>query len=102
MLITTEKLDKGDWEFTYRLAGFPLGATIYRLLKTAHDWGCRPSDVGICEPAEDLAYMAAFTETQSLMASYESQIQEKERKRKTARSDTKRAKGPSRIGSRAG
>lgn len=54
------------WEW-----GNDAGATLYSLLFTAHDWGIRPSALGICAPEEDLGLMQAFTQTRARMRAWE-------------------------------
>lgn len=51
-----------------------MAAVLWEKLRTARDWGQLPSAVGICSPAEDLALMTAYTNSQSLMAAYEYEL----------------------------
>jgi hypothetical protein len=43
----------------------------FALLHTAKDWGYKPSELGLCEPEEDLTLMVAYTSTVSDMEAVE-------------------------------
>jgi len=42
-------------------------------MDAAHDWGMRPSALGICEPQEDAALMVAYSQARSKVASIENE-----------------------------
>jgi hypothetical protein len=46
---------------------------LYGQVSVAHEWGKRPSELGICSPEDDVALMAAYTRTRQLMQAIESQ-----------------------------
>ena len=50
------------------------------MIRTAKQWGIRPSELGICSPEDDLAYMIAWTRAETHMAMWEQD--EAERKAK--------------------
>jgi len=52
---------------------------------TAHEWGERPSALGLCEPGEDLAVMQGYTDAVTRMRAWENQEQEREMKRRSRR-----------------
>ena len=41
----------------------------------------RPSEVGLCEPAEDINWMVAYLQAKRKMAAYEYEEQERKRER---------------------
>jgi hypothetical protein len=43
------------------------------LVDVVHDWGCKPSEFGLCEEKDDLTVMAAFTSAVTKMREWESQ-----------------------------
>jgi hypothetical protein len=63
-------LRKGNWTY----------AQEFEAVETAHDWGIRPSELGICSPDEDMAVMTAYTRTISRMRAWEAQEQERKLK----------------------
>jgi hypothetical protein len=52
---------------------------VYQKVQTAHDWGYKPSELGICDPEDDLAVMAAYTNTRTRMAAWEEHKREEDR-----------------------
>ena len=54
---------------------------LFSWLGVAHDWGYKPSELGICEPADDMLLMVSYTRTKSLMRAYENQVAEQKRER---------------------
>ncbi len=46
----------------------------FALVDVAHDWGMRPSQLGLCKEEDDLSVMTAFTSTVGKMRGYESQV----------------------------
>ena len=44
---------------------------LYELVDAAHDWGVRPSALGLCEPDEDAALMVAYTQARGHVAAVE-------------------------------
>ena len=50
------------------------------LIRTARDWGLKPSDLGICAPDDDLVYMVAWTRAETRMMSWEQHEREKQRR----------------------
>lgn len=69
-------LDKGDWKFED-----DWGQYLYHQIDVAHQWGMRPSELGICEPADDPPLMVAYARNKSLRAAWEAQVAERERKK---------------------
>ena len=47
------------------------------------EWGQKPSDMGLCEPIDDLMLMWGYTRTKNLMKEYVRLEQEAEMKRKS-------------------
>ena len=47
-------------------------------MEVAHAWGLRPSALGICNPDEDINYMATYTIAKSRMRAYEDYLYKKE------------------------
>jgi len=43
----------------------------FALLHTAHDWGYKPSELGLCEPEDDLLWMTAYSSTVADMEAVE-------------------------------
>ena len=66
---------KGNWRYSEYFA----------LVDTAHEWGERPSALGLCEPGEDLAVMQGYTDAVTRMRAWENQEQEREMKRRSRR-----------------
>ena len=52
------------------------------LIRTAKAWRLKPSELGICAPADDLAYMVAWMRAETRMAMWEQHEAEREAKRK--------------------
>lgn len=52
------------------------------LMRTAKDWNLRPSELGICAPEDDLAYMVAWMRAEMNMLGWEHQEAEREAKKK--------------------
>jgi len=48
-------------------------------MRAAKEWHLKPSELGICSPEDDLAYMVAYLRTEIRMTAWE--IQEREAKR---------------------
>ena len=46
-------------------------SSYFAMVDTAHEWGKRPSELGLCKPAEDLAVMQVYTDTVARMRSQE-------------------------------
>jgi hypothetical protein len=55
------------------------------LVQTAKAWGYRPSELGLCAPDEDLAYMVAWENAERTMVAWEYQVAEKEQRRGRAK-----------------
>lgn len=51
-----------------------------------HDWGMRPSELGYCDPEDDIVWMTAYTHTRGDMTAWENQEAELEAKRQEAKS----------------
>ena len=51
------------------------------LIRTARDWGLKPSDLGICAPEDDLVYMVAWTRVESHMMAVEQRERERQQRR---------------------
>ena len=58
---------RGNWHYS----------EFYALVDTAHEWGYRPSELGLCKADEDLAVMQAYTDTTMRMRSHENLEREK-------------------------
>ena len=52
-------------------------------MRAAKAWGLKPSDLGICTPADDLTYIIAWERTEARMTAWEHQEAEREAKRGT-------------------
>ena len=50
------------------------------LVRTARDWGLKPSALGICAPDDDLVYMVAWTRAETRMMAWEQHEREKQRR----------------------
>jgi hypothetical protein len=50
-------------------------------MRTAKAWGLRPSDLGLCGPEEDQAFMVAWENAEIMMAAWDYQEAEREAKR---------------------
>ncbi len=61
----------GEWQCT----------TFFTLVEVAHDWGLRPSELGLCDPVEDLDLMTAYTRTTAKMHAVEARAREKAARR---------------------
>lgn len=48
------------------------------MVDTAHDWGYKPSEFGLCLEEDNLSVMSAFTATTSRMRGWENDEQERE------------------------
>ena len=46
------------------------------LVRTAKEWGLKPSELGICSPDEDLTYMVAWTRAETKMMAWEQRERE--------------------------
>lgn len=75
-----------------------MGPLMWEQLRTAHEWGKRPSELGICDKEEDLAWMTAFTNTKAYMSAWENQTRKKERATRDAAKDAKVNSVPRRKG----
>ena len=51
-------------------------------MRAAKEWHLRPSELGICSPEDDLAYMVAYLKTETRMTAWEIQEAEREAKKK--------------------
>ena len=58
----------------------------------AHDWGMRPSELGICHEQYDLTMMAAYSRTKGLMTAYAQQEQQKEHEKDRLKRQLKKGK----------
>lgn len=52
------------------------------LVRAAKEWGLKPSELGICAPDDDLAYMVAWLRADMHMRAWEMQEAEREAKAK--------------------
>lgn len=52
------------------------------LIQTAKTWGKKPSELGLCDPDDDLAYMVAWDNAERTMIAWEQQEAEREAKAK--------------------
>ena len=50
-------------------------------MRAAKEWRLRPSELGLCSPADDLAYMVAYIRAELSMGAWEEQEAERVRKR---------------------
>lgn len=50
------------------------------VVQACKEWRVRPSDLGMCEPEDDLAYMVALVQVEGKMAAWE--VQDAERRAK--------------------
>lgn len=67
-----QQVDPGDWTSN----------DILLEMKASCDWGIRPSDLGICEPDEDLLMMSAYVKTVAEMTAVDLYEQNKDIKSK--------------------
>lgn len=51
------------------------------LVQTAKSWGRLPSDLGLCAPDDDLAFMVAWDNAERTMTAWEQQVAVDEAKR---------------------
>ena len=51
------------------------------LIRAAKEWGLKPSELGICSPEDDLAYMVAWLRADTRMRAWEQAEAEREAKR---------------------
>ena len=51
------------------------------LVRTARDWGLKPSDLGICAPDDDLVYMVAWTRAETHMMAWEQRERDRQQRR---------------------
>ena len=51
-------------------------------MRAAKEWHLKPSELGLCSPADDLAYMVAYIRAEIHMAAWEQQETEREAKRR--------------------
>lgn len=58
---------------------------LFGYVGAAMEWGIRPSELGLCQPAEDLAVMAAYVQDKNEMAAWENLQAEKKHKPKGKR-----------------
>ena len=79
-------MKKSDWSWSEDEI---MGPFLWEKLSTAHDWQKLPSELGICEPEDNAAYMTAFSNTQAKMSSWEKHIGEQDRAGKAAIRDAK-------------
>jgi hypothetical protein len=70
-------LDKSDWQFEEEW-----GEYLYHLIDVAHQWGLKPSDIGICEMTYDVPLMVAYVRNKALRMAWENQVAEREAKKK--------------------
>ena len=54
---------------------------LYSQADACYEWHVRPSEVGLCEPAEDINWMVAYLQAKRKMAAYEYEEQERKRER---------------------
>lgn len=73
--VSYKSIRAGHWEIKD-----PMGKYLWGQLDVAHDWHRWPSELGICQPDDDVALMAGFTRTKKLMQVYEDQEREKQAK----------------------
>ena len=52
------------------------------MVRTAKEWGLKPSSLGICSPDDDLAYMIAWTRADTKMMAWEQKEAERRAKHK--------------------
>ncbi len=50
-------------------------------MRAAKAWRVKPSDLGICQPEDDLTYIIAWTNAETNMAAWEQQEAARETKR---------------------
>ena len=62
------------------------------MIDTCHDWHRLPSEFGLCEPADDMALMSAFSGTVATMRSWERQENERESREQEARRSARKGK----------
>lgn len=48
------------------------------LMQAARSWGKLPSEVGLCQPEDDLTYMVALTKAEGKMRAWEQKVIERE------------------------
>lgn len=48
------------------------------LMQAARSWGKLPSEVGLCQPEDDLTYMVALTKAEGEMRAWEQKVIERE------------------------
>ena len=63
---------KGDWRHSL----------FYSQADACYEWSLRPSDIGLCEPDDDINWMVAYLQAKRKMAAYEIEQQERERERR--------------------
>jgi len=51
------------------------------LIQAAKAWGQKPSELGLCDPDDDLTYIVAWERTEYRMLAWERQEQERKAKR---------------------
>lgn len=61
------RLEDGKWSYN----------PIFARCGYARDWGVKPSDVGVCLPEEDAAFMIAYSRSIGKMRAYDDEIQRK-------------------------
>lgn len=74
------KLRDGDW----------WTSDFFSKVGYAKVWGCKPSELGLCDPEEDADLIYAYCMAKGTMDAYEAQLREDEMKRKTQRRSGRR------------
>lgn len=59
-------------------------------VRAARDWGKFPSECGICEPREDIAFMMAYVRTEARMQAVESRASKKRAAEAARKADRRR------------
>lgn len=67
-----------------------MGRVIFSQVGIAQRWSGRlPSELGICDPSDDVALMASYLRQRDLMSAYESQEREKDARTKANEREAK-------------
>ena len=80
-----KELEAGEWSYSYDFV----------LCDAAKEWGCNPSDFGLCSPQDDPAVKLAFTRTVATMRAWERHEEKRAREQQKNRRG-----GPGRKGRR--
>lgn len=77
--LSTLSIPKGDWFYD----------PYYALLSVAIEWNIRPSEIGYCDPEDDIVVMMSYNMVKAKMQAFDAEV---------SRKDSERARRKAKLG----